>query len=60
MKTLSIIMIIAGLPVIGWGFWASHNAKKPLDIIGALALPVGLIVSLLGVLLVCVPNFFKG
>lgn len=60
MQALYIIMIITGIAVVGSGFWASCNAKKPWDIIGSLALPAGLIITLLGVLLTCVPNFFKG
>lgn len=60
MKILYILMIIAGIPLMGWGFWASYNARKPWDIIGTLLLPVALVVTLLGVLLTCVPNFFKG
>ncbi len=55
-----IPLIIIGLVALFWGFWAAHEAKKPLDIIGAIAAPVGLIVALLGVLLLCVPGFFSG
>ncbi|MBE9503373.1 MAG: hypothetical protein IME96_04290 [Proteobacteria bacterium] len=54
------MMIIVGLIIIGGGFWVSYNTKKPWDIIGALCLPVGMIITLFGVLLNSVPNFFKG
>ncbi len=60
MKILYTTMIIVGIPVIGLGFWASFNARRPWDIIGSLALPVGLVITLLGVLLTCVPDFFRG
>jgi len=53
-------MILLGIPLMGWSFWASYNAKKPWDIIAAISLPVGLVITLTGVLLTCVPNFFKG
>lgn len=59
MTALHALMIPAGLAGIGWGFWAAHNAKRPLDILGALAMLAGLAVSLLGTLLVCVPGFFR-
>lgn len=52
-------MIPAGLFGIGWGFWASHNARKPVDIVGSFTILVGLAVALLGTLLVCVPGFFS-
>jgi len=52
-------MIPAGLLCLGWGFWAAHNAKKPLDIVGSLAILAGLATALLGTLLVCVPGFFS-
>ena len=52
-------MIPVGLFCLGWGFWAAHNAKKPVDIIGSLAILAGLVTALLGTLLVCVPGFFS-
>jgi len=60
MQVLYAIMIVAGVAGIGFGFWASYYTKKPWDIVGAISLPISLIVALLGVLLTCVPNFFKG
>lgn len=60
MMLLYIIMIILGITLMGWCFWASNRANKPLDLIGAILLPVALIITLLGVLLTCVPDFFKG
>ncbi|MBE9541794.1 MAG: hypothetical protein IMF01_05700 [Proteobacteria bacterium] len=54
------LMILLGIPLMGWGFWGSYNAKKPWDTIAALSLPIGMIVSLMGILLTCVPKFFKG
>jgi len=51
-------MIPAGVLALGWGFWAAHNAKRPFDIIGSLAILAGFVTALLGTLLVCVPGFF--
>jgi len=60
MQAVYGLMILLGIPVMGWGFWASYNAKKPWDIIAAISLPAGLIITFMGILLTCVPNFFKG
>ncbi len=60
MQVVSIFLIIAGLAMIAWGFWGADKMKSPWDIVAALFAPAGLIVSLLGVLLLCVPNFFRG
>ena len=56
---LYLLMIIAGLIIIAAGFRITHSAGKPWDILGALSLPAGMIITLLGVLLSSVPNFFK-
>lgn len=56
---LYALMIPAGLFGLGWGFWAAHNAKKPIDVIGSVVILVGFAVALLGTLLVCVPGFFS-
>ncbi|MGA2191775.1 MAG: hypothetical protein ABSG42_00140 [Nitrospirota bacterium] len=56
---LHSIMIVVGILALGWGFWASQNAKRPLDVIGAFVIIAGFIVAILGTLLVCVPGFFS-
>jgi len=53
-----VSMVIAGLSMIGLGFWSTYNSKRPLDITGAVLVPAGLAVVLTGVLLICVPGFF--
>lgn len=52
-------MIPAGLFLLGWGFWAAHNAKKPLDVLGSFVILIGFAVAILGALLFCVPGFFS-
>ncbi|HLB25408.1 MAG TPA: hypothetical protein VJM83_03665 [Nitrospirota bacterium] len=59
MTAVYALMIPAGLLGIGWGFWAAHNAKRPVDVIGSIVTIIGLVAALLGTLLVCVPGFFS-
>ena len=59
MTVLHAVMVLAGLLLLGWGFWAAHNAKKPLDVIGTLAILAGFVTAILGTLLLCVPGFFS-
>lgn len=60
MLVLYIVMILAGLFSTGWGIWASHRCSGKKSLLGAILAPLGLVIALLGVLLVCVPNFFSG
>ena len=60
MQAVYGLMILLGIPAMGWCFWASYNAKKPWDMVAAISLPLSLIITLIGILLICVPNFFKG
>ena len=53
MLSVHISIIILGIILIGWGLWAAYNMKRPFDIIGAILAPIGLIITLLGILLVC-------
>ncbi|HEY3346706.1 MAG TPA: hypothetical protein VGK71_03680 [Nitrospirota bacterium] len=59
MAALYGIMIVLGVVALGWGFWAAHNLKKPLDLVGSLVIIAGFVTALLGTLLVCVPGFFS-
>lgn len=59
MLVIHISMVIVGLLMICFGFWAAYYAKRPFNIIGAVFTPIGLMVALLGVLLICVPGFFS-
>ena len=55
-----VILIIAGLGGMIWGFPAAHRLKKPFDTIAAVAVLCGVIVFTLGVLLTFIPGFFAG
>lgn len=57
---IHILMIAAGLIILVGGFWGTFNAKRPWNTIASLFLPIGLVTALIGVLLLCIPNFFKG
>lgn len=57
---IHIAMILAGLTILVAGFWGTSNTKTSWNTIAALSLPIGIITTLMGVLLLCVPNFFKG
>ena len=59
MVFLYVLMVLAGLALLFWGFWAAHNARKPIDIIGTFAILAGFVSALVGALLVCVPGFFS-
>ena len=54
-----IPLIIAGLAAIVWGLPAAHRLARPLDIGAALAVLAGVLLLAIGVLLTCIPNFFR-
>ncbi|MDD2850843.1 MAG: hypothetical protein PHY09_02965 [Desulfuromonadaceae bacterium] len=54
-----ILLVIAGLAGMVWGIPAAHRLNKPRDIGAALAALCGIIVFALGVLLTCIPGFFR-
>jgi hypothetical protein len=54
-----ILLILAGLAGMAWGFPAAHRLKKPYDIGAALAVLCGVIVFALGILLTFIPHFFR-
>ena len=60
MLFIYIMMIPVGICLMGWGFWSAYNLRKPWNSVNSLFAPVGLVIALTGVLLVCVPNFFSG
>jgi hypothetical protein len=60
MNALYLLLVAAGLAMVGWGLPASYRWRSPLNILAALAVLAGLVAALLGVLLTAVPTFFKG
>lgn len=53
-----LIMIIGGIILIGISLWAVHYRAGPMAWLVALLAPLGLFLTLLGVLLLSVPDFF--
>ena len=53
-----LTMVIGGLFLIAIGLWAVHYRTGFMEKLGAVLAPVGLMITLLGVLLLCVPDFF--
>ncbi|MFH0813068.1 MAG: hypothetical protein V2A69_09550 [Pseudomonadota bacterium] len=58
MEIIYFVMVLSGIGMIAFGLWAVHCYSGLLEKLGALSIPLGLIITLLGVLLFCVPDFF--
>jgi hypothetical protein len=56
---IKVLAILGGIGLLFGGVWASFEAKKPYDTWGAVLAPLGLVIALLGVLVLCVPGFFR-
>jgi hypothetical protein len=52
-------LIIIGLAMTAWALPASYRISSPWRVFAALAALAGVIVTLFGVLLLAVPNFFS-
>jgi len=52
-------LIIIGLALTAWALPAAYRLSSPWRILAALAALAGVIVTLFGVLLLTVPNFFS-
>jgi hypothetical protein len=51
-------LITAGLLLITLGFWGGSRLRFPYSDLVALGAPVGLLVTLVGILLLIIPRFF--
>jgi len=58
MRFVHLIMVIGGLFFIGIGLWTTHYRTGFVEKIGAVLAPLGLLITILGILLLCVPDFF--
>lgn len=54
----SVLLIVLGLLLIAGGFGGSRHVRKPYDSLVAWGAPVGLLVTLTGITLLMIPNFF--
>ena len=53
-----IALIGMGMLLISGGFWGSARLRSPYDAIIAWGSPAGLLLTLMGVLLLIIPDFF--
>ena len=51
-------LIGLGLLLMIFGFWGGHKLRQPYDALVAWCAPVGLMVTLTGIVLLLIPNFF--
>ena len=54
----SVLLIVLGLLLIAGGFGGSYQFRTPYDSLVAWGAPVGLLVTLTGITLLVIPNFF--
>jgi hypothetical protein len=55
---VDLVMLLGGLVLIVFGFWGSSQLRSPFDGMAALAAPIGLVLSMVGVILLVIPTFF--
>jgi hypothetical protein len=55
---VNLVMLLGGLVLIVFGFWGSSQLRSPFDGMAALAAPIGLVLSIVGVILLVIPTFF--
>ena len=58
MLFVHLIMVVGGLLFIGIGLWAAHYRTGFIEKLGGVLAPLGLLITILGILLLCVPDFF--
>ena len=52
-----IALLVLGAALAGWGTRAATVAARPVDLVGALAAPVGVVLMLVGAVSLAVPGF---
>jgi len=53
-----ILLTVLGVLLTILGFWGGHVWPKPYDALVAWCAPIGLVVTLVGIVLLFIPNFF--
>ncbi len=53
-------LLATGIALIVWGLPAAHRLNSPSNCLAALAVLAGVIAGFIGMLLILVPDFFKG
>ena len=52
-------MVVIGLVMVSFAFWAIHNRTSWVENFGGIIAPLGLLITILGALLLAVPGFFS-
>jgi hypothetical protein len=55
---VNLVMLLGGLGLIVFGFWGSSQLRSPFDGMAAWAAPIGLVLSIVGLILLVIPTFF--
>jgi len=58
MLFVHVLMVVGGVLFIGIGLWTAHYRTGFAEKIGAVLAPLGLLIAVLGILLLCLPDFF--
>ena len=54
-----ILLTVLGLWLIVLGFWGGHVWPRPYDALIAWCAPIGLVITLVGIVLLFIPSFFS-
>ena len=54
-----LLLVVAGLVALGWGFPTAHRWPSPRNLLPSLAALLGIVMLLLGALLTFLPRFFQ-
>jgi hypothetical protein len=56
---IGVLMVVAGLGASGWAIVAATTRRRPVDLVAALAAPIGFLVAVTGGMLIAVPDFLR-
>ena len=56
---MAALLAVAGLGLASWGTWAAASPRRPLDLVGSLAAPVGVALLAIGLLGGVLPGFLE-
>ncbi|HEU0265357.1 MAG TPA: hypothetical protein VFR01_06475 [Geobacterales bacterium] len=59
MIIFALLLAVAGVIMLGSSLYYAHRLPRPWDTVAALAVPIGMVLVLLGALLSAVPRFFS-
>lgn len=55
----NVLLVACGIFLTGCGIWSAFAKKPPVDSVGAFFALSGFLTVLAGILMICVPGFFK-